>query len=107
MSSRSEKRDVVIEDPAGNHALILVETLPIEKLFERATIDPILDRIQLETRAISFDVRSERGRKAIASLAFKIAKTKTFIEDRRLELVSKEKKRLGLIDAEGKRIREA
>src|SRR5208337_3295950 len=93
-------------EEAQNQALVLVEALPIEKLFEPITINPILERIKIEVRAVPTDISTERGRKAVASLAFKIAKTKTFIGDRHDELVSKEKRRLGLIDGEWKRIRE-
>src|SRR5208337_4584916 len=93
-------------EEAQNQALVLVEALPIEKLFEPITINPILERIKIEVRAVPTDISTERGRKAVASLAFKIAKTKTFIGDRHDELVSKEKRSLGLIDGEWKRIRE-
>ena len=89
-------------------ALVLkeVEVLPIEKLFERETIDPILERIRLEITAIPTDISTTAGRKFIASLAFKIARSKTFIEERHKELVYKEKARLAAIDGEWKRIRE-
>jgi len=89
-------------------ALVLkeVEVLSLEKLFERVTIDPILERIKTECRAIPVDISRESGRKACASLAYKIARTKGFIEDRHKELVGKEKRRLAEIDAEWKHIRE-
>jgi len=87
-------------------ALVLVQPLPLEKLFERATIDPILEQIKAQCRAVPTDISTESGRKAVASLAFKIAKTKTFIESQRITLVASEKKRLAVIDAEGKRIRD-
>jgi hypothetical protein len=89
-------------------ALVLkeVEVLPLEKLFERETIDPILERIKVECLAIPVNVNSERGRKECASLAYKIARSKGFIEDRHKELVGKEKRRLAEIDSEWKRIRE-
>jgi hypothetical protein len=89
-----------------NDSLVLVQAQPLEKLFERATIDPILEQIKAQCRSIATDISTESGRKAIASLAFKIAKTKTFIESQRVTLVASEKKRLAMIDSEGKRIRE-
>jgi len=90
----------------ADEALVLVQAQPMEKLFERVTIDPILDKIATHCRAVPRDMSSETGRKAIASLAYKIAKTKTFIETQRLSLVTAEKKRLQAIDSEGKRIRD-
>src|SRR5208282_4694518 len=95
-----------MESQIETSALVLVEAQPIAKLFERATIDPILEKIAIEVRASKFDITKEQDRKACASLAFKLAKTRTFIEDRRKDLVSGEKKRLKIIDDEGKRIRE-
>jgi hypothetical protein len=92
----------------NDEALVLkeVEVLAVEKLFDRQVIDPILERIKIEVLAIPSDISTPNGRKALASLAFKVAKTKTFIEDRHRDLVYKEKQRLGAIDAEWKRIRE-
>jgi hypothetical protein len=89
-------------------ALILkqVEVLPIEKLFERATIDPILERIKLEIRAIPTEIETSAGRKAVAALAYKIARSKTFIEDRHKQLVGDRKRALAEIDAAWKYVRE-
>jgi hypothetical protein len=87
-------------------SLVLVQAQPIEKLFDRATIDPILEEIKKQCRAVPVDISTDAGRKACASLAFRIAKTKTFIEGQRITLVASEKKRLAAIDSEGKRIRE-
>ena len=52
------------------------------------------------------DISRETGRKACASLAYKIARTKGFIEDRHKELVGNEKRRLAEIDGQWKHIRE-
>jgi hypothetical protein len=89
---------------ASTNALALIEVQPIENLFKPETIDPILVKIALEVRAPKFDITKEVDRKACASLAFKLAKTRTFIDECRLKLVSAEKKRLKLIDQEGSRI---
>jgi hypothetical protein len=97
---------VVNPEVEASEAMVLVQAQPIEKLFERVTIDPILEKIVAHCRAVPMDVSTDLGRKAVASLAFKIAKTKTFIEAQRVSLVAAEKKRLGMIDSEGKRIRD-
>src|SRR5208282_1559031 len=93
-----------METQVETSALVLVEAQPIAKLFERATIDPILAKIAAEVREPYFDITKESDRKACASLAFKLAKTRTFIDSCRLKLVADEKKRLKAIDAEGSRI---
>lgn len=87
-------------------ALAVIETFKAVELFKPGAMDDILSRIEAEVRATPKDISTEKGRKAIASLAHKVAKSKTFIEDQRLALVSDEKKRLAAIDAEGKKMRD-
>ena len=89
-------------------ALAVVETMTAVQLFQPGTMDPVLERIKAESRAraAELDISKESDRKALASLAYQIARSKTFIEARRVELVADEKKRLAAIDAEGRRVRE-
>lgn len=87
-------------------ALVIIGQLTPPQLFAPGTLDPLVERVKAEVRAIKTDISTEEGRKAIASLAYKIARTKTFIDDRRVELVADEKKRLAAIDSEGKRVRD-
>jgi colicin import membrane protein len=97
-----------METEQQSTALVLVGELPAPQLlFAPGALDPILERIRAEVRAIDTDISTETGRKAIGSLALKVSKTKTFIEDRRLALVADEKRRLAVIDSEGKRFRDA
>lgn len=85
-------------------ALTLVEAQPIEALFKPEAINPILAKIAVEVRAPKFDITKDVDRKLCASLAFKLAKTRTFIDSCRLKLVAAEKQRLKAIDKEGARI---
>lgn len=87
-------------------ALVHLETLPAVEIFKPGAIDPILGAIKTEVRrqASELDISTEANRKAIASLAFKVAKSKTFIDEQRKALVADEKKRLKKIDEEGARI---
>ena len=85
-------------------ALAVVETMTGAELFQPGAIDPILNRIKAEVRAIPIDISTDAGRKSVASLAYKVAKSKTFIDGVRKQLVEGEKKRLKLIDQEGARI---
>jgi hypothetical protein len=87
-------------------ALAVLETKTAIELFKPGAMDDVLSRIEAEVRSTPKDISTEAGRKAIASLAYKVARSKTFIEDQRLALVSDEKKRLAAIDAEGKKMRD-
>jgi len=95
-----------ILEPASISALVRIESMTPEMIFLPGTIDPLLDAIKAEIRSQKPDLTTEKGRKAIASLAYKVARTKTFIDEGRQKLVADEKKRLAAIDAEGRRIRE-
>jgi colicin import membrane protein len=85
-------------------ALVHVEELTPMQLFAPGALNPILERIKAEVRAIETDISTPEGRKAIKSLAYKIARTKTFIDEQRKTLVADEKKRIAAIDAEGGRV---
>ncbi len=95
-----------IIDPEPGTSLVLAQRMNAAQLFAPGAINTLLDRIKAEVRAIDTDVSTAKGREAIKSLAYKVSKTKTAIEAARVALVSDEKKRLALIDAEGKRVRD-
>jgi len=86
--------------------LARIETITPAELFKPGTLDPILERICAEVRreAACLDISTDANRKALASLAYKVAKSKTFIDSQRKKLVAGEKERLKVIDSEGGRI---
>ncbi len=87
-------------------ALLVIDKMTPEQIFAPGTMDPILEAIRTEVtrQAAKLDISTEQNRKAIGSLAFKVTKSKTFIEGQRKSLVAAEKKRLAAIDSEGRRI---
>lgn len=98
----------VMPPTAGNaeSALTKVDKMTPEQIFVPGTMDPILAAIRDEVtrQAAVLDISTEPNRKALAALAFKVTKSKTFIEGQRKSLVAGEKKRLQAIDSEGRRI---
>lgn len=86
--------------------LAIIESTAAVQLFSPGFLDPIVSRVEKEARdeAAKLDISTVAGRKAIASLSFKVAKSKTFIDGKRKELVADEKRRLAVIDAEGRSI---
>lgn len=84
----------------------LVEANPALVLLEPAKFDQFFDEIARECRAHVPDVTTDKGRKAIASLAYKVSTTKTAIDEAR-ELLTKEKRdEIKAVDAAGKAIRD-
>lgn len=69
-------------------------------------LDPILERIEAEARAQAPDLTTTKGRKAIASLAYKIAQSKTALDDAGKALNEDARRQIGIVDAERKRMRE-
>lgn len=85
-----------------------VATLTPLEIFAPRGADDILERLKAEARALSadLDISTPLGRKQIASLALKVARSKTFLDDAGKELVSGWKEQAKTVDAERKRIRE-
>jgi len=71
-----------------------------------ASIDPILGRVRAEIDAFDADVSTAAGRKAIASMAFKISKAKTYIDGVGKTLVDEYKDIPKKIDATRKHVRD-
>jgi colicin import membrane protein len=69
-------------------------------------IDILIDRLRNEAAHEVPDLTTKKGRDRIASLAYKVSKTKTLVDDYGKELVAEEKKRLALIDADRKKWRD-
>ena len=69
-------------------------------------LDPYLEHIRKEIDSFVPDVSTKKGRDAIASIAYKVAKSKTALDDVGKELVNELKELPKKIDAERKRVRE-
>lgn len=85
-------------------------TLPKAGLLEVFTtpeaIDPLLARIAEEARKLQADPYTEAGRKAIASMAFKVARTKTYLDGLGKDLVADMKELPKKVDASRKQVRD-
>ena len=87
--------------------LIVVESVNPVAVFSDGGLDEVLQKIAVEARSLVPDVSSERGRKQIASVAYKIARSKTHLDDLGKRLVADQKAAIKLIDAERKRMRDS
>lgn len=67
----------------------------------------IIDSIRNHVKSLSLDISTEKGRKEIASVAYKIARTKTALDDEGKKLKADMQKTVDLVDAERKNIRDA
>jgi len=71
-----------------------------------AQIDPILARIEAEVRSHAPDLSTDKGRKAIASLAYKVSQSKAAMDNAGKKLTEDQKQAIAAVDAARKKIRD-
>lgn len=69
-------------------------------------LDPFLEKVREEIDSFTPDISTPKGRKEVASMAMKVAKSKTYLDGKGKELVAKLKEQPRLVDAERKRMRD-
>jgi hypothetical protein len=92
--------DRILEPPAGTPALTAAD------LFGTGNIAQIVDAIEAQVRAEAFDATTEAGRKHVRSVAYKVARSKTILDEIGKEHVAEIKKQSAAIDAERKTVRD-
>lgn len=88
-------------------ALATIESLNPVDIFQANGIDPILAKIREEVEKIVPDITTAKGRKEIASMAHKVAKSKTLLDDMGKQLADDLNAKLKPINAERKKARDA
>lgn len=87
--------------------LAVIEKKDIVSVFTTENgVDVLFERLANEVRAEVPDLTTKKGRDRIASLAYKVSKSKGIVDEHGKELVSAEKARLALIDADRKKWRD-
>jgi len=87
-------------------ALVVAEKLDVAVLFTGDGMDRILKEIETKAMAHVPDVSTDTGRKDIGSLAHKVARSKTLIDDMGKDVVADWKKKAKAIDEHRKTARE-
>jgi colicin import membrane protein len=86
--------------------LIEIEKINPVELFTSNSLDQLLEQIKKECESAVLSVETAQGRKEIASLARKVAKSKVAIDSAGKELVAEWKRKSKLIDNSRKKARE-
>mgnify|MGYP000624677083 CR=1 FL=1 len=87
--------------------LVVIDKKNAMEVFTQANgLDPFLKKVRDEIDSFVPDLSTAKGRKEIASIAHKVAKSKTYLDGVGKELVAELKQKPKLIDAERKRMRE-
>lgn len=83
--------------------LAVVQTLKAEVVFAPGGVEALIERVAAECRAFKADISTKTGRDAIASFAYKVARSKTAIDKLGKDLAADLKKQTAAIDAERRR----
>lgn len=86
--------------------LIPLENPQPSALFAPGGLDSILSRIEADARALVPDISTVKGRSAVASLAAKVAKAKTYLDGLGKDYTADLKRQTGAVDAERKVMRD-
>lgn len=92
--------------PQTSTELVAVNALVPAEVFAPGGVEAIIKGVVDKVRAIETDISTPAGRKAIGSLAYKIARSKTALDEMGKTLVSQIKAQANLIDADRRTIRE-
>lgn len=88
-------------------ALVVLGTLTPQIVFgDPGSVDAILEKIRAEVRGTKRDISTKTGRDQVRSTAYKIARSKTLLDNMGKDLVADLKAKTGAIDAERRRIRD-
>lgn len=97
---------IVKEDEKLNEIAVLDDRNSLQVFTADKGLDPYLKQIRDEIDSFVPDLTTDKGRKAIASLAAKVSKSKTALDKVGKDLVADLKKQPKIIDAERKRVRD-
>lgn len=86
--------------------LLVIETITPAIFSEPGGIDALISKLERDVRAVEIDVSTSSGRDACKSLAYKISRSKTALDQLGKDLVSDWKAKAKLVDDERKTIRD-
>ena len=95
-----------MNDIASNELVVLPAGSALDVFTTPNAIDPLLAKVRGEIDAFKGDVKTAAGRKAIASMAYRVARAKTYLDDAGKALADEQKKIPKKIDECRKRIRD-
>jgi len=90
----------------ASNALICVEQINALEVFTEKGVEPILEEIKNKVALLVPDVETSKGRKEIASMANKIARSKTLLDEVGKNLVADWKAKAKVVDDSRKKMRD-
>lgn len=97
--------ETIDHEQSASTALVPIEKLTAVQVFRPGGVDDVLDRIKREVKTTPVDISTPAGRKACASLAYKVARSKTALDEMGKALNETRRAEINSVDAERRRIR--
>lgn len=105
--ARAKRTEAPVEQPETGTALALPDTPALVAAFNAPEqMEAILTRIETEVRAVAPDLSTATSRKAIASLAFKVARSKTALDEVGKAITEDARKQIDAVNAKRRDVRE-
>lgn len=96
----------VEEDPEGQNALIPVEKIDAPAIFGEGKVNLVLDYIREQVGTVVADVETNDGRATLRSVAYRITRSKTLVEEKGKAYADDLTKRLGAINKNRRTLRD-
>lgn len=87
-------------------ALVIAESTSLQSYFTGDAVDPLIQKIEQEVRSHAPDLTTAKGRKAIASLAYKVSQTKTALDKAGKSMNDAKRAEIEIVDSERRKIRD-
>lgn len=97
--------NAVAEFKPSSDIVAIVEATPVLVLTDKEKFSDFYKAMKAECDALEIDLETEKGRKAIASMAYKVARTKTAIDDAGKKLNEEARARINAVDESRREIR--
>jgi hypothetical protein len=94
------------ESTETEYELIVIEDINPIELFASDKVDPLLKGIAEKAKSFVPNLSTDKSRKEIASMAYKVAQSKTALDKMRLALVADKKAEIKKVDDSGKYMRD-
>ena len=95
-----------MDQQPSNSISVLVDANPTLVLIDERKFEDFYEHVKAEASSMKVDLTTEKGRKAIASMAHKIARTKTAIDDAGKKLNEEARSKINAVDEARRKIRD-
>ena len=94
--------------PPSDNLLVATDTISAVEIYsDRLSLGMVIDDIRSKALAVESDVSTAKGRNLIAGIAYKVTRSKTYLDGLGKGLVAEMKRKVAAVDAERKYVRDS